>query len=393
MEIKWNKHVVVLYDENKDEQVATALKAHIEREYDPCDVILVKSSSYTVSSIYKYKRLVNKFKARHLRKALSHSSKQAYKRDVKRIQELLRTNGYSDVESKRKIISVYRIVNIIRRFEPLVILCTTPEALKLTLIGRTVLGQDFRAVGVITEFFLDPAFVRAGADGYLVENPDVKKHLMNSGVPEEKILVVGYPTLLQDVKKDVEIKRAALGLTSDLPLVVVNGGEYDTYTLKKDIIKLMGKKNDYYLMIITKDKKLRKFYMNLPEFSAGVLINEDLTSDILDVTDILVTVPSTGVIFQAFVRGIAVIVSEGVLELEKNVRDYLVKRALVIPTRTPDETLFGVYEILDEPLRKNEFKYRGEVYVRLSVKDIKNITPRLSENGVLKISNKTIEGV
>jgi hypothetical protein len=52
-----------------------------------------------------------------------------------------------------------------------------------------------------------------------------------------------------------------------------------------------------------------------------------------------------------------------------------------------------VYEILDEPLRKNEFKYRGEVYVRLSVKDIKNITPRLSENGVLKISNKTIEGV
>ena len=388
MQIKWNRHVIILYDENGDFNVAAALKDHIEKEFDPCDVVMINSEAYSVGIPYKIGRLMKKVKARHFRGFLTAESKRREKFEAKRVQELLRTNGYSAQASKARKIEVYRILNIIKRFDPVMVMCTTSEALKLTLICKDILGKTFRTVGVVSDFALDASFVRAEADGYFVENPDVKTKLMNCGVVEERIAVVGYPTVLYDVYKNKEQKRASLGLTSDLPLVVVNGGEYDTYTLKKDIIKLMEKKDDYILMIITKDKKLRKFYMDLPEFSAGVLINEELSSDVFDVADILVTIPDTGAIFNAFMRGIAVIVADGVTVLEDKIKDYLVKRALVTPTRTPEETLFGVYEMLDEPLRRNEFKYRGEVYVRLSVNDIRNITPQIGFDGVQKLTNK-----
>ena len=48
MQIKWNRHVIILYDENGDFNVAAALKDHIEKEFDPCDVVMINSEAYSV---------------------------------------------------------------------------------------------------------------------------------------------------------------------------------------------------------------------------------------------------------------------------------------------------------------------------------------------------------
>ena len=389
MELKWNRHVLILYDKHGDEKVAAALKAHFEKEFDPCDVVMIDSESYSVSLVFKLRQLLYKISYKYFRHYLAFTSKEKEKKEEKRVQELVKTGGEGE-NKKAKPFTIKRILNIMRRFEPVMVLCTNPEALDLTLIAKNDLAMDYRTVGVISQFALDASFVRPKVDGYFVENPEVKKRLMNSGVIEERIAVVGYPTTFSAESFDRQLKRKALGLTGNLPLVVVNGGDYDTYTLKRDVIKLMEKKNDYYLMIIAKDKKLRKYYTKLPEFSAGSgLMNDVLSDDILDAADILVTVPDTSAIFGAFMRGVPVILADGVTSLENQIKSYLVKRALVIPSRTPDETLYGVYEILDEPFRKNEFKYRGQVYVRLSVNDIHNITPQIENDGVAKLTNKT----
>ncbi|NCA67898.1 MAG: hypothetical protein EOM87_07545, partial [Clostridia bacterium] len=47
MDIKWNKHIVILYDKKNDREVAAALKQYIEKEFAPCDVIDVDSDSFT----------------------------------------------------------------------------------------------------------------------------------------------------------------------------------------------------------------------------------------------------------------------------------------------------------------------------------------------------------
>jgi hypothetical protein len=125
--------------------------------------------------------------------------------------------------------------------------------------------------------------------------------------------------------------------------------------------------------------------MELPEFTAGVLINDKLDDNILDVADILVTVPNSKPVFAAFVRGVSVVVTQAVTQHEHEVRRYLVKRALVIPSRTPMETLFAVDELLVDIERRQEFRSRGATYASMSLSDISNIAPQLKADLNLRI--------
>ncbi len=389
MEIKWNQHVVILYDKYRDASIAKALGYYIEREFVSADVIPIDSVAYTGTSLSRIKHGYYKHCARHSRALLATVSVKKDSIEKKRVNELLRTNGYSSTNGRINPGRIKRIINIIKRFEPIMVICTTPEVLKMTLMGRTYLGKEFNVVAAVQDFSLDLAFVRGDADGYFVENPEVKQKLIASGIQQERIAVVGFPTLGFDINGNKFEKRAKLGINGASPVVTVYGGDYDTHTLKADIVNLIKNKNDEYtLVIVTGDKSLRKYYMDLPDFSAGVLINTELSEDLLDVTDVLVTVPETAAIFNAFMRGIGVIVAPAVTLLEKQIRKYLVKRALVIPARTSAETLYGVKELLDEADRRAEFKKRGEIYASMSLNDLRNIIPQIDNIGVKKLTDK-----
>lgn len=389
MDIKWNQHVIILYDKYKDADIANALTLHMEREFSSCDVIAIDSNSYDGDFLTKTKRWTFTLSNKAFRGIIR---KISVRRDVfasKRIQVLMRTNGYSSIrEMNKRYPQMNRFLNIIKRFEPVIVICTNPDSLKLMIIARELLGRNFKIVGAISDFALDLAFVRTEADGYFVENPEVKTQLEKSGIIPNRIAVIGYPTLGFDLNSNRTQKRMDFGLTSDLPFVVVYGGVYDTRTIKEDIIHLMKNHEDFILMIITADKKLKRYYMDLPEFGKNVMLGDTLTKDMLDITDCLVTVPDTGAIFEAFLRGIPVIVEPPVTVLEKRIRRYLLTRYLIIPARTPDETLYGIREILHEPDRANEFRSRGLIYSKSSLRDISNMIPKISNDGILKLDGK-----
>ena len=218
-----------------------------------------------------------------------------------------------------------------------------------------------------------------------MENPEIKQSLVKFGVDMARISVIGMPSLKIDNGMTEEDKRHLLGISDDLPVVVVNGGEYATDTMREDIELLMRKKENYNLIIITSNKTLRRHYMELPEFKAGVLINDKLDDNIMDVADILVTVPNSKPVFAAFMRGVSVVVTKAVTQHEHEVRRYLVKRALVIPSRTPMETLFAVDELLVDLDRREEFRSRGVTYAGMSLSDIVNIAPQLKAEMKLRI--------
>lgn len=389
MDIKWNKHVILLYDRYKDSNIAKALTTYMESEFSSCDVISIDSNSYDGEFLTKTKRWTFTLSNKAFRGLIR---KFSVRRDIfasKRIQILMRTNGYSSMrEMNKRYPQMKRFLNIIKRFEPLIVICTNPESLKLMIMARELLGRNFKIVGAISDFALDLSFVRTETDGYFVENPEVKEQLEKSGIIPNRIAVIGYPTLGFDLNSNRTEKRREFGLTGDLPLVVVYGGVYDTRTIKDDIVHLMKNHDDFILMIITADKKLKRYYMDLPEFGKNVMLGDSLTKDMLDVTDCLVTVPDTGAIFEAFLRGIPVIVEPAVTILEKRIRRYLLTRYLIIPARTPDETLFGIREILHEPDRANEFRIRGLDYSKSSLRDITNLIPKISNDGIFKLNDK-----
>ena len=389
MDIKWNKHVVILYDKDRDDKVAEALRFYIEHEFDPCDVILVDDSAYTNKLVNVTTNVVQRFAVKHARGMLKAASERTDKRNLQRIMDQNKDRNAQQSEEGKHNPEVNRIVNILKRHDPVVMICTTPYALRLSLIAKRIVGKPVHIIGAVTDFALDPAFVQFGADGYFVENPEVKRKLVHYGIEGERVAVIGMPTLMSESEMSVEDKKRALGISGEQPVVVVYGGPYGTDTLKEDILLLMHDRKDYNLLIITPNKITRRYFMEQPDFSAGISFSEKLDENILDVADILVTLPNSKAIFGAFMRGVSVVVASSVTNLEHEVRRYLVKRALVIPTRTPEETLYAVDELINEPEREQEFRLRGQTYATMSLHDITNINPKIGEDGVLKLENKS----
>lgn len=388
MDIKWRDHVIIMYDKGKDSTITEALKKHLEDEFFTCDVVPIESAEYYGNLRHKTKKSIFNFFCKHARGLLRRLSRRRDIFSYKRIQTLMHTNGYANIsEMNKKNPEMKRFVNIINRFDPVMVICTNPDSLRLMIIAREMVGKTFKIVGAISDFALDLSFVRSEADGYFVENLTVKNELERNGITESRIAVVGFPTLGFNFTGNRTEKRAEFGLTGDLPLVVVFGGVYETRSFKEDVIHLMKNCNDYSLMIITSDNTVRRYYMDLPEFNKNIMLADSLTSALLDITDVLVTVPDTRSIFEAFIRGIPVVVEPAVTMLEKKIRRYLLSRHLIIPARTPDETLYAVREILHEPDRALEFKYRGLEYAKSSIRDMGNMTPKISNDGILKIAH------
>ena len=385
MEVKWNKHVVILYDKDKDKPVADALKFYIQQEFKPCDVILVDHDEYTNSLIRKAQDAAKWFVVRHARKILRVYSEKREAKALQNIKEQNKAKYVNATEKESKDAEVNRVLNVFKRFDPVMVICTPPYALNLALRAKNLYGKPVGVVGAATDFSLNPEFVRLDADGYFVENPEIKQSLVKYGVDMERISVIGMPSLKIENGMTVEDKRHLLGISDDLPVVVVNGGDYATGTIREDIELLMRKKENYNLVIITSNKTLRRHYMELPDFKAGVLINDKLDDNILDVADILVTLPQSKPIFAAFMRGVSVVVTKAVTKHEHETRRYLVKRALVIPSRTPRETLFAVEELLVDVERRQEFSKRGVNYAAMSLSDIVNVAPQLTAEMNLRI--------
>ena len=391
MQIRWNRHIVVLYDK-KQSELSVSLKIFIMDNFSPCDVISIDSDGYLPALPRKARASLENFCVRHARWAIKSASEKQAKREQARIEEQSKarpSETLSKIEKKDRRSA--RVCNIIKRFRPEAIICTEPHALELAILARKQMRAKLRIIAEVADFVLDSRFVRFETDNFLVENEEMAMALKKDGIPVEKILVTGLPSRPSKVV-DVPQTRKALGIENDKPVVVVNGGVYATDTLREDVIQLMKLTQTvpFNLLIVTAGQyRVRRYYMDLPEFSGGSILfyEEDDIDVVMAIADILVSVPSPSIIFSAFKYGVPVIATKGLTRHENTARFFLVKRALVMPVKTPQETVTAVKELLFDSLRREKFAVAGLSYSGLSRNDAGHSKGRLKHlNEVMRLN-------
>ena len=369
MSIRWNKHLVILYDKQQGKLICNALEKAIGAAFPECDIITVDDIGYT-NPIYRFwKAKISHFYAKNARFIVSWLSKIKEKKELARIKEE-REKAASGRDDKltfsERNSAMGRIVHILNRFRPVVIVVTNRYALKMTLLAKKVTGSNVKVVAVISDFALSSEYVRSEVDLYLVENDMLKDGLMRYGVDRDKILISGMPFSEDQRPTHSKLEaRNLLGLSGDLPLVVVNGGEYCTATIKENVKKLLSIKEKYSLLILTYDNRsIKRYYKKIADESGvEVIFKESLDYPLIfAAADVIVTLPETHFIYSAFVNKIPVVLIDGITVLEHDVYRYLVSGALVTPAKTPEETYAAVEELLVDTDRRNEMIEREEVY-------------------------------
>ena len=369
MSIRWNKHLVILYDKQNGSLICDALEGAIGSAFPECDIITVDDIGYTNPIFRFWKAKVSHFYAKNARFVINWLSKLNDKKETVRIKEERRELSAG---KERKLTfsernsAVGRIVNILNRFRPVVIVATNRNALRMTLLAKKMTGSDVKVVAVISDFALSGEYVRSDVDLYLVENELLKDGLMRYGVDRDKILISGLPFSEDQRPTNSRLEaRKLLGFTSDLPLIVVNGGEYCTATIRDKVKHLLSIRGKYCLLILTYDNhSIKRYYKKIAEeFDVEVIFKEEMDYPLIfAAADVIVTLPDTHFVFSAFVNKIPVVLIDGITVLEHDVYRYLVSGALVTPAKTPEETYAAVEELLIDTERRNEMIDREHAY-------------------------------
>ena len=370
MSIRWNKHLIILYDKQKGDLICNALEQAIGSAFPECDIVTVDDVGYSrpVNRFFRVK--LAHFSAKNATFLVRWYNKLMDKKDASRIKEereAIAAGQERQLSFKEKRSrAMLRIVNIINRFRPVAIVATNRYALKLTLLAKKHTGSDVKIIAVISDFALSGGFVRSGVDLYLVENEVLKDGLMRFGVDRDKIIISGMPFSEEQRPTNSRLEaRKLLGLTGDLPLIVVNGGDYCTSTIKDKVARLLAERGKYSLLILTYDNRsIARYYKRLAEQNdVEVLLKTEMEySLIFAAADVIVTLPDTHFVYSAFVNKIPIVLLDGVTTLEHDVFRYLVRGALVTPAKTPEETYAAVEELLLDTDRRTEMIEREQVY-------------------------------
>ena len=396
MSIRWNRHLIILYDKQKSALICDALEQVIGSAFPECDVVTVDDVGYLGAGNRFWRVKASKFYAKNASYLVRWFSKLKEKKDNSRIKterEAITLGAEEKLSfSERHNTAIGRIVNIFNRFRPAVVVATNRYSLKLTLLARKIVGSDAKVVAVISDFALSSGFVRSGVDLYLVENETLKDGLMRCGVDRDRIVIAGMPFLeKQCPDRPREEARKLLGISGDLPLVVVNGGDYCTSTIKDHVERLLREKGKYSLLVLTYgNASIRRHYKKIAEeYETEVVFKQEMEySLIFAAADVIVTIPDTHFVFSSFVNGIPVVLLDGITVLEHDVFHYLVGDALVTPSKTADETYAAVEELLVDEERRKEMVERERVYY---IKQ-KALTPALMLHDFLAIGAPPDDG-
>lgn len=370
MSIRWNRHLIILYDKQRGSLICDALEQVIGSAFPGCDVVTVDDAGYLGAGNRFWRVKASRFYAGKAPFLIRWFSKLNEKKDANRIKTerdaILSETPEKLSFSDRHNAAIGRIVNIFKRFRPAVIVATNRYSLKLTLLARRITGMDVKVVAVISDFALSGGFVRSGVDLYLVENESLKDGLMRCGVDGDKIVISGMPFVeKQSATRPREEARKLLGLSGDLPLVVVNGGDYCTSTIKEHVERLLKEQGRYSLLVLTYgNASIRRHYKKIAEeYDIEVLFKQELDYPLVfAAADIIVSIPDTHFVFSAFVNSIPVVLLDGITVLEHDVYRYLVGNALVTPSKNAEETYAAVEELLVDAERRKEMIEREQRY-------------------------------
>lgn len=368
--IRWNKHLIILYDKQRGSLVCDALKQAIGASFPECDIVTVDDGGYLPAGNRFWRAKTANFSAKRVPAVVGWFSKFRERNHLSRIKEertaIMAGEPSKLTLSEKRSNSISRIVNIIDRFRPAIIVTTNKYSLKLSLLARQITGSDVRIVSVIPDFALSGGYVRSGVDLYMVENEGLKDALMRFGVDRDKIVISGLPFSEDQRPTHSRLEaRKLLGLTGNLPLIVVNGGEYCTATIKDKVARLIAENGKYSLLVLTYgNRSIVRYYKKLAEeYDIEVLFKTTLEYPLVfAAADVIVTLPDTHFIFSAFVNKIPVVLLDGVTVLEHEIFQYLVSAALVTPARTTEETYAAVEELLVDTDRRAEMIGREQGY-------------------------------
>ena len=331
------KTIVVCYSDGYCDQVAYALQEYYATKQEEVSLLAIDEKQYTSFGTRKIKDNLYKFSMRNmpwLNKfcgfvSYQYNEKFKNKKSKNAKEAESQETAPADLdkeESFKKLKTRFRKMdNILLRFNPDVVVCTTPVSLEKALKARERLRLSTQIVVAITDYCTNRGMINNGVDKFIVQNAGIKQTLIAFGIKEENIEIIGTPICSSIMKKyDKNQVLDELGIVNkDLPNTVIVSGRSGCSRVIDGFKDLAPYASEMNLIVFSNNssgiKSFVKSYVKASKVEQNIYVLDSIDdiAKIFSITDVLVTSPTAAITYEASVRGIPCVLLKAANLLEE----------------------------------------------------------------------------
>ncbi len=241
--------------------------------------------------------------------------------------------------------SYTRLIKFVDKFRPDAVIAT--HFLAPNVI--TAHARHIPVYTVVTDYDVHPAWFNPAAKGYFVPIDEVKVQLARMGYPEDRIRVTGIP-IHPIFSKPHGDARKALGLRSDLPVVLFMSGGFGVGDMETAVERLNRIEREYQLVVICgKNEALRRKVARFKSARVhGFVKNIQV---FMEASDLAITKAGGLTVSECLAKGAPMIIYSPIPGQEERNCDYLLERGAAVKAKGIEVLDYKVAQLLAAPER------------------------------------------
>lgn len=337
------KTVVVFYSEGYCDQVALALNEYYSTIADEVSVLLINEKQYTSFGARKFKDNMYRFSMRYFPSINRFGGFISYQYNEKFKNKFSKNAKETEVEDEQlpaevkeesfKGVKMHfrKMDNILLRFNPDVVVCTTPVSLEKALKARERLRSSVQICVAITDYCTNRGMINHGVDKYIVQNSSIKQTLITFGIKEQVIKVAGTPICASITEKfdRAKVLEEFNIVNKDIPNVMIVAGRCGCARVIDAFKDLATYSNEMNLFVFANDSQnihsFVKTYVKAAKQQENIYVIDEVNNmaKIYSIMDVIVTSPTAAITYEASVRGIPTVLLKPANQLEEGNYTYL----------------------------------------------------------------------
>ena len=229
------------------------------------------------------------------------------------LYKLTETNeSLTDITKGLNRIFSFRLSDIINTAAPSLIVSTHTIPLQMVSMLKRKTKLDIPVIGIVTDFTNHYFWKLENIDALIVANEFIKDDMIKMGIPESKIYAYGIPVCsCFRRRRDRNSLLAEFGLQNKTTALIM-GGSLGLGEIRKAFVSLLECRRNVQIIVVT--GKNRKLESQLREMAAGasktvrILSFTNRISDLMDISDFIITKPGGVTIAEALVKRIPIII-------------------------------------------------------------------------------------
>ncbi|NOH16570.1 MGDG synthase family glycosyltransferase [Clostridium cochlearium] len=296
--------------------------------------------------------------------------------------------GLSIISAKFNEIMTYRLLPLIKDFNPDIFIATHPFPTEMLSILKSKHKINSPIISILTDYAPHSFWLHPCIDAYIVSNECMISEMVSKGIPKNTIYPFGIP-ISRDflINYDKDETLSEINFYSNKPTILVMGGSLGIGKITKVYENLLKVDEDIQIIVITGNNK--KLYYDLLSYRNSINKNKasyiigftDKVNKYMQASDLLITKPGGLTITEALVSNIPLALFSPIPGQEEKNAQFLLTNKLAIDLHDGSNTQEIIENLLKDKSKLTTIKENQKKFSKPDVgKNIYNLILKLIAN-------------